>query len=100
MTFAHRRQLALERARNRIDSGEDAPPPRVTPDWVETGVCVQCGRSHDAQHRRRLLRPMAHLPVAELREAWPCFYPSTDAGDRMLFRDLAAVRRLDGRAAP
>ncbi len=72
--------------------------PRAEVQWdsVETGVCVKCGRSHDAANRRRLIRPMRDQRAHEIAEAWPCFYAGwtpRNSVARMLHRDLAEVRR-------
>jgi len=56
------------------------------------GICLECGRSHDAASRQRLLRPMLDMDPDEIRDAWPCFYPATVAGKQMLSRDRAALR--------
>lgn len=72
------------------------PNAAAAADSVETGVCVKCGRSHDAANRRRLIRPMRDQQAHEIAEAWPCFYAGwtpRNAVARMLHRDLAEVRR-------
>lgn len=64
-------------------------------DSVETGVCVKCGRSHELANRQRLIRPMVDEEASFVAVAWPCFYGDyrvNTATERMLFRDLAAVR--------
>lgn len=64
-------------------------------DAAEIGLCVRCGRSHDYENRRRLIRPMRDMEASEVAAAWPCFYETyrtDEAVERALFRDLAAVR--------
>lgn len=58
------------------------------------GICTTCGRAHDANTRRRDIWRMVHdgLSAADIREAWPCWYPRTEAGERMLYRDMAYCR--------
>ena len=67
----------------------------VREDSAETGICLRCGRSHDAPNRQRLIRPMRDLPASEVAAAWPCFYSGYGKGtaiEAMLMRDLRAVR--------
>lgn len=68
----------------------------VRADSAETGICLRCGRSHDQETRRRLIRPMRDMMPVEIVAAWPCFYPDYRKGsatEAMLARDLREVRR-------
>lgn len=60
------------------------------------GLCLKCGRSHARPNRLRLVKPMVDaLSAAEIRDAWPCFYPQgRKSGEvaRKLFRDIALIR--------
>lgn len=56
-------------------------------------LCTRCGHSHDVATRLRLLEPMRDLEAEAIREVWPCFYRRGEAGERMLTRDLARLRR-------
>jgi hypothetical protein len=75
-------------------------------DSRETGVCVDCGRSHDAASRLRLIRPMVGMDPVDIAREWSCFYGPVggpgwkqSAGYRLLFRDLKAIR-TPGRPTP
>jgi hypothetical protein len=57
-------------------------------------VCSECGYSHrPADRQRKIARLVAEgVKSEDIVEAWPCFYPATAAGQRALYRDIAALR--------
>lgn len=61
---------------------------------ADSSVCLECGYSHAPDVRRASIRlaVLSGAPSADIREAWPCWYPDGDAGARMLARDSADVR--------
>ena len=95
MTSAQRRARRIAQICRSISTGSARP--RRAKQVAATaeklyGICLECGRSHDAANRARLLRPMVDMDADEIRDAWPCFYPATVAGKQMLSRDRAALR--------
>lgn len=54
--------------------------------------CIGCGGSHLPERRLSILRRMADMTRGEIHDAWPCLWPETDAGERKLERDFAALR--------
>lgn len=57
-------------------------------------VCDDCGESHTPAARRAWLAriPSDELDLDVIRSERSCWYSRTAAGERMLFRDLAALR--------
>lgn len=120
-TYAESREAQLARARAAVEAGRPAETDVVVAarrqgvvaryDFTEDGLCLECGRPHDAGNRRRLIRPMLGESSIEIAAAWPCFYAwpgarrnwHLTAGARRLCRDLRALREaavvtVDGNA--
>lgn len=74
----------------RVDRKPDPTDPAMLLDW-----CDDCGCRHDKETRigrLRRLAPDSDLSLERIREdLGACMWPQTDAGDRMLFRDLHEV---------
>lgn len=57
-------------------------------------LCAECGESHSPAARLAWLARISsdELDLDVVRQERACWYPRTDAGERKLFRDLAALR--------
>lgn len=53
-------------------------------------ICADCGLSHIPKNRQRLIAKMKEVGATptEIQAEYSCFYP----GQRMLYRDLAAIK--------
>lgn len=60
-------------------------------DLTGGGICVRCGYSHLPEPRRRRILRLLPATYDDVREAWPCCYERTPAGQRRLNRDLNAL---------
>lgn len=66
-------------------------------------TCLECGLSHSKEHRLIRLKMMLPCTVKDLKEAYPCVYPTRTYGkshsdSRMAFRDLKELgaKPIDG----
>jgi hypothetical protein len=59
----------------------------------ERDRCDECGLTHNAARRLAVLRRCEGMTRGEIRDAWPHLWPQTKAGERLLSRDLATLRR-------
>lgn len=66
---------------------------------ADESLCLTCGRSHAPDARRAAIRlgVLSGIDGADIRAAWPCWYPETEAGHRTYYRDASEVRE---RATP
>lgn len=55
-------------------------------------VCLDCGEEHSPERRQAWLLRVETRERDVLHDERPCWWPSTDAGRRMLERDIAAIR--------
>lgn len=61
----------------------------------ESGICIACGGAHTPARRLAVLERLAvagEVEVEAVRAFWPCLWPHTPAGYRMLLRDLERLR--------
>lgn len=63
-------------------------------------ICTQCGYSHKAKNRQRLIRRMVlqEVETRTIKMAWPCFYPHVrmnDNSDRRLWRDMSIIKEQE-----
>lgn len=61
---------------------------------VDGGICLDCGMGHTPQRRRVTIAAMVRneVPASDIRDGFPCWYPAGDAGARLLYRDIEAVK--------
>jgi hypothetical protein len=64
-------------------------------DFGGSGICLDCGRSHQPNTRRNAIRlsALSGVEPRDIMDEWPCWYPRTNAGERMLYRDIEAIKR-------
>lgn len=60
-----------------------------------TSFCVDCGHSHAKERRLPLLRRLLADGVERetIHAEYPCLWPADAGGERMLYRDIAELRR-------
>jgi hypothetical protein len=63
------------------------------------GWCDDCYGRHTQARRLAILRLCLHLTTEELRLAWAHFWPQTEAGDKLLYRDRKALKQARNDAA-
>ena len=70
----------------------EAQVTRKREDFEYEDWCWDCCLRHTPERRRAIIRRMGpEVTAGEVRDAWPHFWAETDAGERMLTRDLEAV---------
>jgi hypothetical protein len=82
---AARRQAEVDARAARLREAEEGGL------MVEPELCPDCGASHAREQRQARLARLLPLSLEGLREALPCFYDGTEAGERRLYRDLRAI---------
>jgi hypothetical protein len=61
-------------------------------------ICPDCGLSHAAADRQRVIARMLPTTIAEVHDGWPCLYANTNTGYMLFLRDRRALesRALEG----